>query len=454
VELMGGQIHVSSQPGKGSRFWFVVTFRKSAEQEGALPGRSADPCGLRVLIVDDNRTNRMLLIKMLESMGCEAQAVQSGAEAIKALVKSVDLEKRIHLVLLDMQMPEMDGAQTLQAIKADARISDVPVIILSSIGQRGDLGRLRALGCAGYLTKPIKQSQLTETIVSVVGRQHVQHGAASGSPTVYGSLAADERRRIRILLAEDNHLNQKLAVALLSKAGYTVDAVEDGKTAVKALRRRTYDLILMDVQMPEMDGFEATRAIRQTEGRGKHIPIVAMTAHAMTGDRERCLAAGMDDYVSKPINAQALIRTIDRWTRSPDSSKITSPNNDAQTQAKKEDLLVDLDEALTRFDGDEDFLHQMFQEFLESVPATLEALESAVKGRDHKTVESKAHSLKGVAGNLSAKQIASLASKLELSGRKGDLSSAVELTGLLRQELVKLEEFVRETQLQSTSRKS
>jgi PAS domain S-box-containing protein len=454
VELMGGRINLSSEPDKGSRFWFVVTFRKSAEQERIPPGRPADPCGLRILIVDDNQTNRTLLIKMLQSMGCKAQAVQSGAEAIEALVKSVDLKKRIHLVLLDMQMPEMDGAETLRAIRADARISDVPVVILSSIGQRGDVARLKALGCAGYLTKPVKQSQLAETIVAVVDPRHMKHRAVSGSPAERRSSAGDERRRIRILLAEDNHLNQKLAVALLSKAGYSVDAVEDGKTAVEAFRRGAYDLILMDVQMPEMDGFEATRAIREMESDGRHIPIVAMTAHAMTGDRERCLAAGMDDYVSKPINARSLIRTIERWTESPGSTKITSPEDNAEREAREKDSPVDLEEALTRFDGDEAFLHQMFREFLDSAPATLKALESAVKRQDHKTVETKAHSLKGVAGNLSAKRVAHFAHQLELSGSNGDLSAAGELIGLLRGELVNLEKFVSQIQPQAAGQTS
>ncbi len=320
VQLMGGQIGVDSKPGEGSRFWFTATFGRHQGREEAGPGLPVDIRDRVILVVDDNQTNRTVLVKMLESMGCVPQAVEGGAQAIDQLRGSIHLGSRVDLVLLDMQMPGMDGEETLRAIKEDPQISEVPVIMLTSIGQRGEVARLRALGCAGYLTKPVKQSQLAETIAAVLSPRRSGPGTPTGPVVTRHSLREGKRKGIRILLAEDNPMNQKLAVALLTKDGYLVDAVEDGRKAVEALRQGQYDLVLMDVQMPVMNGFEATKAIREMEGETKHTPIVAMTAYAMTGDREKCLEAGMDDYVSKPIQAKELLEVIKRsWGESPGS---------------------------------------------------------------------------------------------------------------------------------------
>ncbi len=454
AEMMGGAIGVESREGEGSRFWFTAAFHKGRESRVLHSLIPADIKGKRVLVTDDNRTNRVILVKMLESFGCSAQAVPGGSESIRVLRTAAEGEKPFDLVLLDMQMPEMDGEKTLRAIKDDPKIRDTLVIILTSGGGRGDGSRLEAAGCAGYLLKPVRQSQLFDVIITVLSRHK---GGAEERPVpivTHHTIEEQKRRLTRILLAEDNPTNRKLALTLLKKAGYSVDAVEDGRKALAAMKRASYNLVLMDVQMPEMDGFEATKAIRQMEGDTKHTPIVAMTAHAMAGDRERCLAAGMDDYVSKPINTQALIQTIERWTKSPGNSKVTSPKDDAKKEGREEKLLVDLKEALERFDGDEAFLYQMLREFLDDVPQTLQTLKAAIESHDHQTIESEAHSLKGAAANLSAQRTADLANRLELSGKKGDLSTAGELIGLLRQELVKLEEFVSRSQPQAAGQTS
>jgi two-component system sensor histidine kinase/response regulator len=444
VKLLGGQIGVGSQPDKGSRFWFTVTLEKQKDFKDVPPSLSRpDIRDKRILVVDDNKTNRTILLKMLESFGCYAEAVEGGAEALQVLKRAAYKEKLFDLVLLDMQMPQMDGEETLRAIKADPELNDTVVIILTSIGIRGNVARLEALGCAGYLTKPVKQSQLFDTIITVWGRQKTVSKESLGAIVTRHTIEEQKRRRAHILLAEDNPMNQKLAVTLLKKAGYLVDAVEDGRMAIEAVKRRAYDLILMDVQMPEMNGFEATQAIRAREGEAKHTPIIAMTAHAMKGDRERCLQAGMDDYISKPIEPQELFDAIEKWTKSQDSEKDLLPQKSELALSEHIEPVepIDLESALRRFEGDKEFFKEMIQEFSSYVPKQLEKLAEAIKTGEAKVVEREAHSLKGAAGNLGAKPMADLALRLEFLGRRGDFAGAKEMIGDLKAELKRLEEY-------------
>jgi two-component system sensor histidine kinase/response regulator len=445
VELLGGQIGVESQPEKGSRFWFTITFEKQKGFKEILLTLPPDIRGMRMLVVDDNKTNRTILIKMLESFGCCAEAAESGAKALQVLKKAAHKEKLFDLVLLDMQMPEIDGEQTLRSIKDNPEIKDVTVIIVASVGVGAVTSRLEDLGCAGYLMKPVKQSQLFDTIITVLS-QHKNKVREKPIPIVTRHIVEEQKRRaVRILLAEDNPMNQKFAITLLKKAGYGVDAVGNGRMVIEVLKQRDYDLILMDVQMPQMNGFEATKAIREREGESKHTPIIAMTAHAMKGDREQCLQAGMDDYIAKPIEPQELFDAIEKWVKSSDRNRATPREGDSKKGNLLKAIPIDLKTTLKRFGGDKEFFKKMLGEFLNSVPKQLEKLAEAIEKGDEGVVEKEAHSVKGAAGNLGAEAFAQVALQLEILVRKKDLTGAKALLSDLKAELKHLEEYFKQS---------
>ena len=334
VQLMGGEIGVESKAGRGSRFWFSLTLEKQNLQETTMEEASKDIRGIKALIVDDNRTNREILQKMLESFGCEAEVAEGGAEAIDKLKKAASKGEPFRIALMDMMMPGMDGEHTTIIIKNIPEIRDIAVIILTSLGACGDISRLREIGCSGYLIKPVKQALLLDAIAAIISGRGSEGGLSKEIVTRY-SIAEKKINNIQILLAEDNPVNQKMTTMMLKKAGYLIDVAEDGRKAIEALEKKSYDLILMDIQMPEMDGLEATKEIRSREGTEKHSIIIAMTAHAMEGDRERCINAGMDDYISKPIDPQTLFDKIRQWSK----SKVSLPSPEINTNIEKSERI-------------------------------------------------------------------------------------------------------------------
>jgi two-component system sensor histidine kinase/response regulator len=329
VELMGGKMGVTSTPGAGSTFWFTVTLDKQPAAAIQVLPHVESLENLRVLVVDDNATNRKIVSHQLHSWGMAHTGTESGAQALKLLKAAAAQGVPYDLAILDFLMPGMDGFALAEAIKSDPEISRVPLVLLTSAGVRGDGARSRNSGIAAYLSKPVRQSQLFDCLISVMskpaGTEETTQVTSSTLVTKHSLQEAGRMSHKLILLAEDNIVNQKVALRQLQKLGYRADAVANGSEAIEALTRIPYDLVLMDCQVPEMDGYEAATEIRRLEVAGRHIPIVAMTAHALTGDREKCLAAGMDDYLTKPVKSGELDRVLGFFLNPPDADSIDKP---------------------------------------------------------------------------------------------------------------------------------
>ena len=461
-ELMGGTIGVESELGVGSRFWFTVKLGQGA-RELEQPIAREDLKELRVLIVDDNATNRKILILQTQSWQMTGVEVPGGAEALEALRKAFQEKQPFQLALLDMQMPGMDGLDLTRQIKADPAIVGTRLVMLTSMGHPGHVWAAREAGVTAYLTKPVKQSQLYDCLLNVM----------SGVATPSQAVAPEENTlpaffdpaNTRILLVEDNVVNQKVAGMQLKKLGFEPDLASNGLEAVEAVSKKSYNLVLMDCQMPQMDGFEATHEIRKREnGTHLHTTIVAMTANAMRGDKEHCLQAGMDDYISKPVHMKELTQVLQRWisplagplpiippverrlASPPEPSKsvtatgipsvpaafVIPPESTDQPWISAEAL-----ERLKSLDADgEGFLKEIIHLFLEDTPPRLVNLRQAVVMKDLNQMEHEAHTLKGSTGNLGALRMRATSIVLVSMARAGTTEGALTLVDRIENDYI------------------
>jgi len=444
VELMGGEIGLVSDEGRGSEFWFTVRLAKQAESEHpAVP--ASELRGAHILVVDDNATNREVLSAQLRAWGARPEVVPDGPTGLLALAHMRDAGDPFAAAILDMQMPGMDGTDVARAIKADDTLKDTRLVLLTSLGQRGDAREMEEIGFSAYLMKPARQSDLFDSLSTVLAGAPVSRT----SRHIVTRHAVREMRRsaIRILLAEDNLTNQQVALGILKKLGLRADAVGDGSEAIRALETIPYDLVLMDVQMPVMDGLEATRLIRDPRSAvlRRGIPIIAMTAHAMQGDRERCLEAGMDGYVTKPISPDALAEALDRWlprdaplpdTPGPAKAVLTAPVGSADVEAPVFDSAGMMD----RLMGDHELAGIVVDGFLEDAPRLIDALRSSLVAGDAAGAIRGAHTIRGASATVGGEALRAVAWELEKAGTAGDFEAVAAGLPELEAELGRLRE--------------
>ena len=429
VHLMGGELSVESTVGQGSTFRFTAVFGRST-RDGREATRDLDVLtGLPTLVVDDNATNRRILVAMLSSWGLVPEAVPGGAEALVRLREAHGRGRPFQLVVVDAMMPELDGFALARRIRELPELGPLPILMLSSMGVRGDGGRGHEIGVDAYLTKPAKASELLNTILSLTSPEHAATRTAA-APPVPRHAQGEDARSLSVLVAEDNPVNQALVVRMLARLGHEATVVPNGRAALEALQDgRHFDAVLMDVQMPVMGGYEATAAIRASErGAGRHLPVIAMTAHAMKGDRERCLAAGMDAYVAKPLKLPTLAEAL------------LSATVGSETSSAPVEPVAPFDLAPLRADVGDDraLLAEVIALFLNDSKIQESRLAEALADGNARNVERTAHALKGSAANFRARRVTERALALERRGHGGDLDGADGLLTELRAALDEL----------------
>ncbi|NJD39515.1 MAG: response regulator [Geobacter sp.] len=440
VRLMDGTISVTSEPGRGSTFRFDLVLKQAGEQAGAGPC-FAPIEGLKVLVGDDNDTNRMLLITLLDQWGCRYDTASDAPTALYMLHEAEQLGEPFTMALLDCLMPEMDGLQLAALISRDPKLQGTRLVMLTSLGNRGDAELLQQNGIEAYLVKPIRRQHLHDCLSLVAGRAPQAESAPAPLITRH-SINEARHQTMRILLVEDNQVNQAVAVAMLKKLGYRSDVAGNGFEAIEALSRIAYSLVLMDCQMPEMDGFEATRAIRAPDAPviNRQVPIIAMTANAMQGDREKCLAAGMDDYLSKPVKPQQLAQMLAKWLQHDESSADTAEESGLVPQPEQPEQPGELftpDELLENL-GSTSIICEIITIGLADLPRRLEEITAACHAGDLVRLQQAAHTLKGMAANLAASPLHQLCSTLEVAAKDADHDRLAHLLPQLQQQTADL----------------
>jgi two-component system, sensor histidine kinase and response regulator len=433
VRMMDGQVSVDSEPDRGSRFRFSARFgRPPTPPTGTATEVLARLRNLRVLVVDDNATNRRILEEVLTQWRMRPAAVSGGRVALERLRRAARSGRPFPLVLLDANMPEMDGFALAEEIKRHPRLAGAAIMMLTSGARPGDRARCLAVGVASYLTKPIKQSDLLDAIMEVLAARPARGGARRATAA---AVAPAGGRPLRILVAEDNAVNQQVAVGMLERAGHTARVANNGREALALLEKEPFDVVLMDVQMPELDGFETTAAIREREKTtGTHVPIVAVTAHTMKGDADRCLAAGMDAYVAKPLRTEELLAAL---------RGLAGAAPGAKAAARRPGAAVDQALLLERVGGDREALGRLAKLFLADSPKLLARIRRAARRGDAPALQAAAHALKGAVSNFAAPAATDAALRLQRMGEAGDLVGTEPALARLGRELERVDAVLR-----------